>query len=272
MDLRMRHRVAVCILAAAAFLAAATANAVAAKVGVAGAIKNDVRRGSQPLATGGDVFTNERIRTGEASNAQILFLDKTALMIGPSAEVTLDSFVYDPSKGNGRVVMNAVQGAFRFVTGSQNPKSYTIKTPVGTLGVRGTIGEVIVMRGPTPAQTTVTVILVEGSLTMTVFGKQYTLTKPGTSFVFSADGTVQGPATWDGTIMNTGGSVGFPMYGWQFQGEQPINGLPTHHTGSIDQLNGVIQRALTAPVVMDHVMKKHHHHHHHHHHGGGPRN
>ena len=56
-------------------------------------------------------------------------------------------------------------GAFRFVTGSQNPRSYSVKTPIGTIGVRGTIVDLIVGYRHWSA-----VILVEGSLTITVNG------------------------------------------------------------------------------------------------------
>jgi hypothetical protein len=222
----------------------AIAQAATPKIGVASAVKNQVVRviggGSQALSVGSDVYTSERIRTGEASTAQILFLDKTSLTIGPRAELTLDRFVYDPHKSTGRVVLNAVQGAFRFVTGSQNPRSYTVRTPVGTLGVRGTIVDLIVKDNQ------VTVILVEGALTMTVNGVQYSLNKPGTAYVF-AGGKVQGPVTWDGTIINTAADVTFPLYGWYFQGEPPNNGLPGENIGNIDQLNGIIQHSLQPP-------------------------
>jgi hypothetical protein len=244
----MATRASVLALAALAFVLASAVGAQAApKIGVAAAVKNDVQRGvgagAQPIAVGNDLFTNERIRTGEASAAQILFLDKTTLTIGARAELTLDRFVYDPSKGEGQVVLNAVQGAFRFVTGSQNPRNYTIKTPVGTLGVRGTIVDLVVDNGQ------VTVILVEGALVMTVNGANYTLSKPGTAYVFGANGAVNGPVTWDGTILNTSADVSFPLYGWSFPGEPLNNGLPNNNIGGIDQLNGVIQRSLTAPVV-----------------------
>jgi len=222
------------------------AQAATPKIGVASAVKNDVKRVSgataQQLAVGSDLFSNERIRTGTESTAQFLFLDKTSLTIGPRAELTLDRFVYDPSKGTGQVVVNAVQGAFRFVTGSQNPRNYTINTPVGTLGVRGTIVDLIVADGR------VTVILVEGALTMTVNGNSYSLSKPGTAFIFAAGGGVTGPVTWDGTILNTGAEVTFPLYGWYFAGEQRDNGLPQTNIGQIDQLNGVIQHALQPPT------------------------
>lgn len=241
----MATRATILVVAALAALAAAATDArAAAKIGVAAAVKNDVQRGGgQPLAVGSDLFTNERIRTGDASAAQILFLDKTALTVGPHAELTLDRFVYDPSKSRGQVVLNAVRGAFRFVTGSQAPSSYTIKTPVGSIGVRGTIVDLYVTAGRT------IVTLVEGSLSITVNGVTYTLTKPGTSYSFGPNGAVSGPTTIDGTIVDTSGDVSFPLYGWRFPGETPNNGLPDVNIGSIGQLNGVIQRALTAPVV-----------------------
>ena len=228
----------------AAVTIVAGAHAATPKVGVAAAVKNNVQRvtggGSQQLSVGSDLFTNERIRTGEDSVAQILLLDKTSLTVGPRAELTLDKFVYNPaSGGTGQVVFSAVQGAFRFVSGSQNPRSYTIRTPVGILGVRGTIGDLIVRNNQ------VILVLVQGILSFTYNGVTYRLDKPGTAYIFGPNGQVQGPMTWDGTILNTSASISFPLHGWQFPGElgagQDIN------IGNIDQLNGIIQRGLTPP-------------------------
>jgi hypothetical protein len=236
-------------IAALLFVTLSAGVQAAPKIGVASAVKNNVERvvrgGGQPLAVGSDVFTNERIRTGEASAAQILFLDKTSLTVGPRAEVKLDRFVYNPPTGVGQVVLNAVRGSFRFITGSQSARNYSIITPVGSIGIRGTIVDLSIENGQ------VTVILVEGSLTFTLNGVGYTLSKPGTAYVFSANGTVQGPVTWDGTIINTGGDVAFPLFGWTFQGAPPVNGLPDVNIGigSIDQLNGIIQQSLTPPAA-----------------------
>jgi hypothetical protein len=36
-----------------------------------------------------------------------------------------------------RLILNATRGSFRFSTGAQGSKSYQVKTPYGTLGVRG---------------------------------------------------------------------------------------------------------------------------------------
>jgi hypothetical protein len=47
-------------------------------------------------------------------------------------------FIYDSNRSGGKAVFDAAKGSFRFSTGAQggNP-NIQIKTPVGTLGVRG---------------------------------------------------------------------------------------------------------------------------------------
>ena len=65
------------------------------------------------------------------------FHDSSKLKVGPSSNVKLDKFVYDPNKSGGTVAVEATRGTFRFVTGSQGNGAYKIKTPYGTLGVRG---------------------------------------------------------------------------------------------------------------------------------------
>src|SRR5438874_7864231 len=114
-----------------------------AKIGIASATKNQVHGivggGSRIVSTGSELFSNETVRTGEASLAQLLFLDQTSLSVGPRSEVRLDRFVYNPDRKSGSVVLEASRGAFRFVSGSQTPTNYTIKTPLATIGVRGTI-------------------------------------------------------------------------------------------------------------------------------------
>ena len=92
---------------------------------------------ARSLAAGSAVHSNELIRSGEDSVANLVFIDQTKLSVGPKSEVRLDKFVYDPNKGTGSIAIEASRGAFRFVTGSQNKGDYNVKTPYGTLGVRG---------------------------------------------------------------------------------------------------------------------------------------
>ena len=91
------------------------------------------------LGTGNDVIFNERITTEAKGQADILFVDRSALTIGPNSDLVIDEFVYSPDTGTGKLAASATKGVFRFVGGalSKNPDSVTIKTPAAIVGVRG---------------------------------------------------------------------------------------------------------------------------------------
>jgi len=90
-----------------------------------------------PLSGGSNVYAKETVRTGQSGQADMQFHDSSKLKVGPSSSVKLDKFVYDPNKSGGTVAIEATRGTFRFVTGSQGAGAYKVKTPYGTLGVRG---------------------------------------------------------------------------------------------------------------------------------------
>jgi len=92
---------------------------------------------SGPLSGGSNVYSKETVRTGQAGQMDLEFKDNSNLKVGSSSSVHLDKFVYDPTKSTGDVAVEATRGTFRFVTGSQGSGAYKIKTPYGTLGVRG---------------------------------------------------------------------------------------------------------------------------------------
>jgi hypothetical protein len=112
-----------------------------ATIGSATATKNRVEGvvggKSQTITTGTGVYSNEVVRTAPDSVADLKFVDDSNLSVGPTSEIILDKFVYDPTGSTGTVVINATKGAFRFVTGKQDKKVYQIKTPFGTIGIRG---------------------------------------------------------------------------------------------------------------------------------------
>jgi hypothetical protein len=92
---------------------------------------------TRTLSGGSNVYSRDLIHTGEAGVADLRFHDNTNLSVGPKSSVRLDKFVYDPNKSSGSVAIEATRGSFRFVTGSQSKASYQVKTPYGTLGIRG---------------------------------------------------------------------------------------------------------------------------------------
>ena len=118
-------------------LSSTTANAQGI-IGNANSVKTQAEGSiAGPLSDGTDVHARETVRTGSSGRADLRFIDHTNLSVGPSSSVRLDKFVYDPKKGSGTVAIDATKGAFRFVTGSQNKGDYKVKTPHGTIGMRG---------------------------------------------------------------------------------------------------------------------------------------
>ncbi len=206
-------------------LASPAAMAATTEIGVAAAVKNKAEAiiggATTPLLTGGKLVQDETVRTGPDDTAQLLFIDQTALSVGPKSEVKLDRFVFDPARAKGDVVIDASKGVFRFVSGSQDPHSYALKTPVATIGVRGTIVDFLVQDGK------LTVILVEGWCEITMSdGTIVKLTEPGTAIVIAADGSVDGPKTWDGTYHNIVQIASFPLYGHSFEDDEHDADLP----------------------------------------------
>jgi hypothetical protein len=113
------------------------------RVGVTGAV-NPAAAGTPPgaetraLTVGSDIIFRERVVTTTDGQAQILFLDQSSLLIGPNSTVVIDEFVYDPATNKGNMAATLTQGSFRYIGGKLSKQgNATLKTPVATLGIRG---------------------------------------------------------------------------------------------------------------------------------------
>ena len=89
---------------------------------------------------------DDRIRTTQSGLIQVRFLDDTLLTIGPNSEILLDKFVFEGSTAKS-LSIEVVRGAMRFVSGTSNHSAYEIKTPVATIGVRGTVVDTGLVNG-----------------------------------------------------------------------------------------------------------------------------
>lgn len=179
----------------------------APRIGVASVVKNQVTGsiggGKRTLNRGMGVFQNEVVTTGENSSAQLMFLDETTLTLSAKARIVLDKFVYNPKRSSGDIVFNVVKGAFRFVTGSADPNSYKIKTPVATLAIRGTIVE-----GYIDTSGNAVFVVVEGAITVSVNG-QTILVNAGSYVVVTPSGQVIQGGNWTGPILDLDAGVQF---------------------------------------------------------------
>jgi hypothetical protein len=100
-------------------------------------VKPEAEANTRTLSTGSSVYSKELIHTGDIGVANLRFHDNSNLNVGPKSSVRLDKFVYESNKSAGSVAVEAARGSFRFATGAQSKGSYQVKTPYGTLGIRG---------------------------------------------------------------------------------------------------------------------------------------
>ncbi len=173
--------------------------AQAARIGVASVVKNQVSGsggGTHVINVGTGIFQNEVISTGPESSAQLLFRDETSMTIGASAKVKLDKFVYDSHSKSGDVVVNVLQGTFRFVSGSVKPGGYTIKTPVATVGLRGTIVEGFM------SANSLLLVIVEGSVVVTTASGATVTLNAGQYITVASNGAITGPSPWTGRTLD----------------------------------------------------------------------
>ncbi len=132
------HKWTAAFVLAVLFALSCTAANAQSKIGKATSVRPDASGSiAGTLSADSDVHANETVRTGSAGVADLRFIDSSNLSVGPTSVVRLDRFVYDPNKSSGSVVIDATRGSFRFVAGSQDKRAYKVKTPYGTLGIRG---------------------------------------------------------------------------------------------------------------------------------------
>src|SRR5580700_9364170 len=157
------------------------------RVGEAVLVQNEVARMagtlSMPINVGDGLLRDETVRTGQESAAKLVMADNTNLSLGPNAAITLDRTVFNDEHSYRDIAIKLATGAFRFVTGHSEKAAYRITTSVATIGVRGTVLDILSQRGKT------TVVLQEGaSRVCATGGPCIELTQPGDTAVIASTG------------------------------------------------------------------------------------
>lgn len=127
-------------------------------VGQATLIRTEVTGQTGALVVRSPVHRDERIRTSRSGLGQFIFKDGTKLAVGAGSTVVIDKFVYDDSASVKRLSIKAAKGTFRWISGNSKSSAYSIVTPAGTIGVRGTAFDFYV--GPNG---TTAIVLLNGS-------------------------------------------------------------------------------------------------------------
>lgn len=116
----------------------ALADASGKALGVDQDAKAETQAGVKELTIGSDIFIGDRVVTDARGLVQIRFSDSTKLVVGPNSSLVIEDYLLRADGSGGKLAINALSGTFRFVTGGAPKDRYLIKTPTGTIGVRGT--------------------------------------------------------------------------------------------------------------------------------------
>ncbi|MBL8592877.1 MAG: FecR domain-containing protein [Devosia sp.] len=125
-------------------VAAAHAAPAGSAVGVDPEAEINSSGGLRTLVVGEDVFLGDLIRTSSGGSAQLLFEDGTKLVVGPGSSLKIEDYLLRADGSAGKMVIGALAGTFRFATGNAAKDRYAIKTPSGTIGIRGTEFDLVV--------------------------------------------------------------------------------------------------------------------------------
>jgi len=102
-----------------------------------------VVKAGQPVkaALGTTIHTGNILKTGANASMGVTFKDNTVMSFGPDTELTMDEYVYAPNRGNLKLSASLAKGTLAYLSGAIakiKPDAVTVKTPTGTIGVRGT--------------------------------------------------------------------------------------------------------------------------------------
>src|SRR6185503_20244447 len=96
---------AAAVMLALAVGPAAAEDAIGSVSRIQGTSTAIVNGADAPLDLGSSVFLNQEVSTGDAARLELKFLDGTQLTLGEKAKMVLDTFVYNPAEGTGKLNM-----------------------------------------------------------------------------------------------------------------------------------------------------------------------
>lgn len=106
--------------------------------GTATILHQDVRSDAK---AGTPVVVDDLIETGPDGSVGITLSDNTTLSLGPNSAFTLEDFDFDPKADKLGLTGNMKFGTLAFNSGDISklaPGKVSLKTPLGTIGLRGT--------------------------------------------------------------------------------------------------------------------------------------
>lgn len=180
------------LAAVTASLFAMAPPAAAQSVGTLTAEKAAISKRGTRLRAGSGIALGDRLSSNATGSGVIVFQDESSARMGPNAELTIDEFVYDPSRRDGTIRLRQTNGLARIYGGQISKRGTSeVRTPHIVLAVRGGIVDTAVLGGESVAT------LRAGLMVCRVGNRKKTVTNPGFSCI--SDGTTLQIARLDGT-------------------------------------------------------------------------
>ena len=134
------------LLTALLVLFSIPATGIAAEsVGVTQRVQNEVvgSSGHRRLARQDPVYRSESISAGANSFGEIVLSDGARVLVGENSKVSLDNFVVSNNSFR-QAGISVTKGAFRYISGNSRKGAFKFRTPLSSIGVRGTVFDVYV--------------------------------------------------------------------------------------------------------------------------------
>lgn len=97
---------------------------------------------TEDIQIGTPIYEGDIVETNADGAVNIVFVDETSFAVSENARMAIDEYVYDPATESGAQNFSVLRGVFVFTSGligRDDPDDVEIDTPVGSIGIRGTI-------------------------------------------------------------------------------------------------------------------------------------
>jgi hypothetical protein len=129
----------------------------------------------EPITIGTPIYQGDVVQTDESGAVNIRFLDETSMAVSENARLSIDNYNFDPKTESGETDFSILRGVFVFTSGligRDDPDDVHINTPVGSIGIRGTI-----IAGDINPGEASTITVLEGAIVITNAQSETTLSQ-----------------------------------------------------------------------------------------------
>ena len=110
-----------------------------------GSVKSVRASGEVVLKRRSVIFEKDEIHVGNDSKAQFRMIDKALISLYENSVLKIEKYQFEEGNKTNSVLMDLLKGGLRTITGAigkNDKKAYELRTPLATIGIRGTHFEV----------------------------------------------------------------------------------------------------------------------------------